>query len=137
MDKGLGRGEDFVWPLDLSARFYEEFETGTFFPLQTLDANLVRRHPGNPDSSVCGPHQSDGDPTIGISACPRVALPTRCCEAGGYPFQGSCRLHIQQLVYGCKERGRSARVVGVMPPSTSSYSPVPPPADTLKKMFSF
>ena len=37
-----------------------------------MDPNFVRRHPGPPDTLVCGPHQSDGDPTIDVSAHPCV-----------------------------------------------------------------
>ena len=59
-----------------------------------MDANLVRRHPGTSDTAVGDLHQSDGDPTLDLSARPGVGLPTLCCEAAGYPFQGSCRPHI-------------------------------------------
>ena len=95
MAKGLGRGEGLSWPGDLSARLHEEVDTGNFFPLQALDANLVRRNPGTLDAPVCDLHQSDGDTDIDISERPRVGFLPLCCEAAGYPFQGSRRLNTQ------------------------------------------
>ena len=55
------------------------------------------------DAPLFGPYQSYGDPTIDVSAHPRVGLPPLCCEVTGYPFQGSRRLHTQQPVEGGKE----------------------------------
>ena len=52
-------------------------------PLRELAADLVRQHPGTPDSPVCGPHQSNGDPTLDVYARPGVGLPPICCEADG------------------------------------------------------
>ena len=75
MAKGMGRVEGFSWPGDLLARLPEDVEPGVVFSLQALDANLVRRHPENPDATVCGSHQGDGDPTIDVSARPGVGLP--------------------------------------------------------------
>ena len=71
----------------------KEVDPGAVFPLLVLDANLVRRHAGPPDAPVCGLHQSDDDPTLDVAARPGVGLPPLCCDAAGYPFQGSCRLH--------------------------------------------
>ena len=51
--------------------------------------------PWTPDAPVYGPHQSDDDNTLDISARPRVGLLTLCCEAYVYPFHGSPRLHNQ------------------------------------------
>ena len=39
------------------------------------------------------PAQSDGDPTLDVSACPRVRLAPLFCEASGYPFKGIWSLH--------------------------------------------
>ena len=63
-----------------------------------MDANLVRRNPGPPDAPVCGPYQSYGDPTLYVSARPGVGLPPLCCEAAGYPFQGSFHLYTQWTI---------------------------------------
>ena len=95
MAKVLGRGEGLSWPGNLSTCLPEEVEPGSVFPLQELDANLVLRHPGPPDAPLCGPHQSDGDPNIDVSARPRVGLPPLFCDMTGYPFQGSLCLHTQ------------------------------------------
>ena len=46
MAKRLGRGEGFAWPWDLLTRFPEEVDPGAVFPLRSLDANIVHRHPG-------------------------------------------------------------------------------------------
>ena len=73
----------------------EEVDPGTVFPLRSMDANIVLRHPGPLDTQVCSPHQSDDDPTLDVSARPRVGLPSFCCEVNGYPFQVSRRLHTQ------------------------------------------
>ena len=56
MDKVLGQGEGFTWPGDLSARLPKEVDPSAVFPLQALDANLARRHPGPLDELVCGLH---------------------------------------------------------------------------------
>ena len=98
MAKGLGRGEGFSWPGDLLALLLEEGDPRGFFPLQVLNSNCVRRHPGSPDALVCDLHQSDGDPTLVVSARPRVGLPPICCEAAGYPFQGSFHLYTQWTI---------------------------------------
>ena len=58
MDKGLGRGEGLSWPGDLLARLSEEVDQSAVFPLQELEADLVRRNHGSPDAPVCGQHQS-------------------------------------------------------------------------------
>ena len=60
--------------MNLSALLPEDVDPGGVFPLQAMYTNLVRRHPGPPDAPVCGPHQSDGDPTIDVSARPIVGL---------------------------------------------------------------
>ena len=74
MGKGLGQSEGIVWYYDLLAHLPEEVESGTIFPLQAMDTNLVRQNPGPLDAPVCVPHQSYGDPTIDVSARPRVVL---------------------------------------------------------------
>ena len=48
----------------------------------------MRRYPGPPDAPVCGPHQSDDNHNIDVSARPRVGLLPLCCKATGYLFQG-------------------------------------------------
>ena len=103
MAKGLGRGEGFAWTWDLSARLPEEVDPGAVLPLQAMDANLVIRNPGTPDAPVCGPHQSDDDPNLDVSARTRVGLLSLCCDATGYPFQGSRHLHTHQTVNGGNE----------------------------------
>ena len=63
----------------------------------------MRRNPVPPDAPVCGPHQSDVEPTLDVSAHPIVGLPPLCCEENGDPFQGRHRLHTHQPVDGGKE----------------------------------
>ena len=65
-----------------------------------MDADFVRRNPGPPDAPVCGLHQSDGDPTLDVSARPGVGLPLIFRESDGYPFQGSRGLHTQYPING-------------------------------------
>ena len=48
----------------------EYVEPGAVFPLWALNAYLMRRHPGTPDTLMCGPHQSDGNPTLDVSVRP-------------------------------------------------------------------
>ena len=43
-------------------------DPGSVLSLQALDVYPVQRHPGPPDTPVCGPYQSDGDPTLDLSA---------------------------------------------------------------------
>ena len=70
MYKGLGRGEGFDWEWIPTACLPEYVEPVAVFPLRALGTYHVRRQPGPPDETVCGPHQSDGDPTIDVSTCP-------------------------------------------------------------------
>ena len=86
MAQGLGRGEVFDWLLDLSARLPEEVETGKVFPLQALDANIVHQNPGPLDALVCGPHSSDGDPTLDVSTHSIVGFLPLYYEVTGYNF---------------------------------------------------
>ena len=72
-----------VFPVRLS----EQVDTGTVLPLQALHTDLMFRQPRPLDALVCGPHQSDGNPTLGLSARPRLGLLPLCCKAAGYPFQ--------------------------------------------------
>ena len=81
----------------------EELDPGAVLPLQPLETNLVRRHLVTPDTPVCGPHQIDGDPTIDVSARPRVGFPPLFGEATGYPFKGSRCLHTQKPFNGGNE----------------------------------
>ena len=84
-------------------RLPEEVERGAVFPLWDMDTNFVHRHPEPPDTRVCGPHQSDGGPTLDVSAHPRVGLPPLCFKATGYSFQGGRCLRPHQTVNGGNE----------------------------------
>ena len=75
MDKEIGQGQGFSWPGDILAQLPEEVEPGSVFPLQLPENNLVRWHPETPNEPVCGPNQSDGDPTIDVYARPGVGFP--------------------------------------------------------------
>ena len=100
MDKDLGQGEGFALPCNISERLPEEVDPITIFPLRALDTNLVYRHPGSPDSPVCGLYQSDGNPTLDVSARLRVGLNSLFCEATGYPFKGRRQFHNHQPIGG-------------------------------------
>ena len=71
----MGRGGGFSWPGDLLARLPKEVDPGAVFPMQALDANLVRWNSGHPDATVCGSHQGYGDPNLDVSLRPGVGLP--------------------------------------------------------------
>ena len=71
----MGQDKGLSWTGNQLSRLHEGVEPGAVFPLQTMDANLVRRHPGPPDAPVCGLHQSDGNLTLDISTRPGVGLP--------------------------------------------------------------
>ena len=103
--RGLGRSEDIFWYYDLSSCLPEDFEPSTVFPLRALDTNFVCQHPGPLDAQVCGPHQSDVDPTLDVYARPRVGLSPLCCVATGYHFWVIRRLHPQKPV----DRGNKGR----------------------------
>ena len=75
------------------ARLPEKRQSGLVFLLQSLHTYFVCRHPWPSDALVCGPHQSDCNPTIDVSTRLWVGLSRLWCEATGYPFQGSRRLH--------------------------------------------
>ena len=83
MAKRLGRGEGVSCIWDLLDRLPKEVDPVAVFPLHMMDANPVRWTLYPPDAPVCGPHQSDGDPTLDVSARPRVGLPPLCCKATG------------------------------------------------------
>ena len=55
-----------VFPALLS----EQVEPGAILPLQAMHDDPMCHHPGPPDAPVCVPHQSDDNPTVGVSACP-------------------------------------------------------------------
>ena len=110
MDTGLRRGEGFSWPGDLLAHLPEEVDPCAVFPLQALGANCLRRHPGPPDVPVCGPHQSDGNLTLDVSAHPGVGLPPLCCNAAGYHFKGIHCFHTHYPV----NRGEEERKVSAL-----------------------
>ena len=79
MSKGLVWDGGFSWYWGPLASLLEYIEPDAVFLLQEMDACPLRRHPGPPDALVCGPHQSDGDPTLDVPACPSVGLPPLCC----------------------------------------------------------
>ena len=74
-------------------------------------------------------HQSDGNPTIDVSASSGVGILTLCFKASGYPFQSSRLLHTQYPVNGGGKR-QNVDVAAGMPPSTFSSSLGMPPEDT-------
>ena len=80
------------------ARLSEKVDPCAVLPLWALYSDIVRWHHGPLDAPVCGPHKSYGDPTLDLSARPRVGMPTLFCEAYGYHFQGINRLQTQLLI---------------------------------------
>ena len=54
---------------------------------------------------MCGPHQSDGNSTLDVSACSRLGLTPHCGQATGYPLQGSRCLHTQQFIHQGQKEG--------------------------------
>ena len=74
-------------------RLPEHLQSSPVFPFWSLHTNFVCRYPWSSDTPVCGPHQSDGNPTLVLSTCLWVGLLPLLCEATGFLFQGSCRLH--------------------------------------------
>ena len=68
--KLFGRGGGFTWSGDIAARLPEEVYPRSVLPLRALDSDIVRQHPGPLDAPVCGPHKSDGNPTLDVSARP-------------------------------------------------------------------
>ena len=52
------------------ARLPELVWLGDVLPLWAMNTYPMCWHPGTPDALMCGPHQSDGNPTLGISARP-------------------------------------------------------------------
>ena len=87
----------------LPSRLSEQVEPGAFLPLQAMYADLVWRHLGSLDAPVCGPHQSDGNPDLDVSALPIVGLLSLCLELTDYPFYGSLCLHTQYPINGGNE----------------------------------
>ena len=79
-------------------RLAEKLQSSPVFPLQSLHTDFVCRCPWSSDTPVCGLHQSDGNPTLDVSTRLRVGLFPLWCEATGYPFQGSRRLHPENYI---------------------------------------
>ena len=52
-----------------------DMEAGAVLPPELLDTYLACRNSGAPDAAMSGLHQSDGNPTPDIPACPGVGLP--------------------------------------------------------------
>ena len=73
--------------LGFPALLSEQVDSGAVLPLQALHSDLMCRHPGTLDALVCGPQKSDGNPTLHVSARPRVGLLPLCCEESGCPFR--------------------------------------------------
>ena len=48
---------------------------------------------------MCGPHQSDGSPTLDVTARPQVGLPPLCGQGTGFHFKGCRRLHTQESIH--------------------------------------
>ena len=63
-----------------------------------MHADPMRRLPVSPDALMCGPHQSDGNPTLDLTARPGVGLLLLCVQATGYTLQGFRRLHTQKSI---------------------------------------
>ena len=89
------------------SRLQEEVKSSAVLPMRELYADPMFRHPGPLDAPVCGPHQSDGNTNLDVYAYPSVGLPSLCCEASGYNFQGSPRLHTQYPI----NRGNEGREI--------------------------
>ena len=69
------------------------------FQLWALHADLIRLQPGSPDVPMCGPHQSDGNPTLDVTILPQVGLPPLCGQTTGYLLQGIRRLHTHKFIH--------------------------------------
>ena len=86
----VGWGENLICGVE---RLPEQRQAGPDFPLRSLHTDFLCRHLWPSDAPVCGPHQSDCNPTLDVSTRLWVWLLSLWCEATGYPFQGSRRLH--------------------------------------------
>ena len=64
----------------------EDVNSVAILPLWFLHPDLMCWHPGTLDAPVCDSRQSDGNPTLDISARPRVGFLPICGEATGCPF---------------------------------------------------
>ena len=71
----------------------EEGQSRPIFPLQSLHTDSVCRYARTSNAPEGDSHQCDGDPTRDVSTRLWIGLLPLWCEATGYPFQGSCRLH--------------------------------------------
>ena len=83
----------FTWSGDITTRLPEHVDRDAVFLMGAQFNDHVPGKTGSPDAPVCGPFQSDSNPKLVVSACPGVGLPLIFCEAAGYTFQGSQRLH--------------------------------------------
>ena len=61
-------------------RLLEEVYSGAVLPLQALHTDIMCPPTGPLDAPVCGLHQSDGNPTLEISARTRVGLIPFFCK---------------------------------------------------------
>ena len=100
--------------------------------MQELDTNLVRRHPGPPDAPMCGLHQSDGAPTLDVSASPRVGFPPLYGKAAGYYFSGKPSPPQPEAYQQRKQRKIIVDIFGRKPPSTSPSLPALTPVNTFQ-----
>ena len=71
---GVCRGWGFLWSRFIPVRLSEQVYPSAVIPLRVLYADLLRLKPGPSDASACGLHQSDGNPTLDVSACTVVGL---------------------------------------------------------------
>ena len=78
----------------------EQGQSRPIFPLRSLHTDSVCRYPRTSDAPVGGSHQCDGNPTRDVSTRLRIGLLPLWCEATGYPFQGSRRLHPEKSING-------------------------------------
>ena len=101
---GVVRGGSWAGCGVFPERLSEQVGPRAVLPLRELNDDIMCRQPRPPDALVCGPHQSDGNPTFDISARPRIGLLPLFCEVDGYPFQVSLRLHTQYPINGGDER---------------------------------
>ena len=68
------------------------------FSLRSLHTDFVCRYLWSLDAPVGGPHQSYDDPILNVSTRLQLGLLPLWCEATGYPFQVSRRLHPKKSI---------------------------------------
>ena len=83
----------------------EEVEAAPILPLKSLHTDILWQQPEWPDTSVGCSDQGDGNPTIYVSARPRLGLFPFRCEAAVYAFKCSLRLHTKYTFHRDYEGG--------------------------------